>query len=41
MLSKRILVIGDNQANFQPIKKFVQSNSTDVSYAVSVKEALN
>lgn len=41
MLSKRILVIGDNQANFQPIKKFVQSNSTDVSYAMSVKEALN
>ena len=34
------MVTGDNQAIFQPAKKFMQIDSTDVSYAMSVKEAL-
>ena len=41
MLSKRILVMGDGLTVFQFVKKFMQSDRTDVSYAMSVKEALN
>lgn len=41
MLSKRILVIDGQQTFFQSIKKLMQNDNTDVSYAMSVKEALN
>ena len=41
MLSKRILAIGDDLTAFQFAKKFMQNASADVSYAMSVKEALN
>ena len=41
MLPKRILVISDDQIVFQSVKKFMQNDSMDVSYAMSVKEALN
>lgn len=40
MLPKRILVIGDVKV-FQSVRKFMQNNSTDVNYAMSVREALN
>lgn len=41
MLSKRILVIGDNLTGFQSIKKFMENNNMDISYTMSVKDALN
>ena len=41
MLSKRILVIGDDPTIFQSVRKFMQNDNTDVSYTMSVKEALN
>lgn len=41
MQSKRILIIGDDMAFFQSVKKYMQNDSTDVSYAMSVNEALN
>ena len=40
MLSKRILVIGDDLTIFQFVGGMMKSDSTDVSYAMSVKEAL-
>lgn len=41
MLSKRILVIGDNLTVFESIKKFMENDSTGVSYTMSVKDSLN
>lgn len=41
MLSKRILVIGNDQMSFQPILKFTQNFNADISCAMSVKEGLN
>ena len=41
MLSKQILVISGNQIVFQSVKKFMQNDSTDVIYAMSVMKALN
>lgn len=38
---KRILVIDDHLTVFQSIKKCMGNDSTDVSYTMSVKEALN
>ena len=41
MLSIRILVIGDDLMVLQSVKRFMQNDSTDVIYAMSVNEALN
>ena len=41
MLSIRILVIGDDLMVIQSVKRFMQNDSTDVIYAMSVNEALN
>lgn len=41
MLPKQILVIGDNLTVFQSIKKFMENDSTDVSYTMSVNDSLN
>ena len=41
MLSIRILVIGDDLMVLQYVKRFMQNDSTDVIYAMSVNEALN
>lgn len=40
-IKKRILVIGDDLTFFQSAKEFMANSSTEVSYAMSVKEALN
>ncbi len=40
-IKKRILVIGDDLTFFQSAKDFMANSSTEVSYAMSVKEALN
>jgi len=40
-IEKRILIIGDDLTFFQSAKDFMANNSTEVSYAISVKEALN
>lgn len=41
MLSKRILVIGDDITVFQSVKKNMQDDRTDVNYAMSVNGKLN
>lgn len=41
VIGKRILVIGDNVTGFQSVKESMQSDSMDVSYAMSVREAIN
>ena len=40
-IKKRILVLGDDLTFFQWAKDFMANSSTEVSYAISVKEALN
>ena len=40
-IKKRILVLGDDLTFFQSAKDFMANSSTEVSYAMSVKEALN
>ena len=40
-IKKRILVIGDDLTFFQSAKDFMANSRTEVSYAMSVKEALN
>ena len=40
-IEKRILIIGDDLTFLQPAKIFMTNSSTDVSYAISEKEALN
>lgn len=40
-IKKRILVLGDDLTFFQSAKDFMANSSTKVSYAMSVKEALN
>ena len=40
-IEKRILIIGDDLTFFQSAKDFMSNSSTEVSYAMSVKEALN
>ena len=40
-IEKRILIIDDDLTFFQSAKDFMSNSSTEVSYAMSVKEALN
>ena len=40
-IEKRILIIGDDLTFLQSAKIFMTNSSTDVSYAISEKEALN
>ena len=40
-IKKRISVIGDDLTFFQSAKDFMANRSTNVSYAVSVKQTLN
>lgn len=40
-IRNRILVIGDNLTVCQSVKKSMQNDSTDVNYAMSVREILN
>ena len=40
-IEKRILIIGNDLTFFQSAKDFMSNSSTEVSYAMSVKEALN